>query len=162
MTHHFDAVAVEDLNVHGMNQGGGAGVAGRGIRKSWHDRAPGKLFEMLKWKCQRDGRPYAAVNPSGTTIICSECGVAVPKTLKDRLHICECGLVLGRDHNAARNILFRAGWGPGGANLGVRQQTTVAGAGLSRKHGKKSRTMAGSHGSAAPSISLLRGGRSGA
>jgi putative transposase len=67
LTHHFDAVAVEDLNIYGMNQGGGDGAKGRGIRKSWRDRAPGALVEMLKWKTQRDGRQFAAVDPRGST-----------------------------------------------------------------------------------------------
>ena len=40
------------------------------------------------------------------------CGRPVPTTLSDRWHTCpyeDCGLSLQRDHNAARNILNRAG-----------------------------------------------------
>jgi putative transposase len=136
LTHHFDAVAIEDLNVAGLNQGGGGGAKGRGVRKSWRDRAPGKLAQMLDWKCKRDGRPFARVDPKYTTIDCSSCGAAVLKTLRDRTHRCECGAVLDRDHNAALNILARAEWGPGAGNPGVRGAASAAlGAGLVLKHG---------------------------
>lgn len=136
LTHHFDAVAVEDLNIAGMNQGGGGGAAGRGIRKSWRDRAPGALVEMLEWKCQRDGRRFEAVDPHGTSIECSRCGVEVRKSLRDRQHVCTgCEVVLDRDHNAALNVLARAGWGPGGAKPSSRSAVALGRVGLSIKHG---------------------------
>jgi putative transposase len=137
LVHHFDAVAVEDLNLRGLNRGGGGGAAGRGVRKSWRDRAPGALLTMLEWKSQRDGRRLTRVDPRRTSIECSRCSAAVPKTLRDRVHRCtECGCVLDRDHNAARNIAIRAGWSPGDAKLGVRARTSSApGAGSSMKHG---------------------------
>ncbi len=146
LTHHFDAIAVEDLKIAGINRGGGGGAAGRGIRKSWRDRAPGLLLEQLAWKAIRDGRARRKVDPRGTTIDCAICGAAVPKTLRDRMHICECGAVLNRDHNAALNILARAGWGPGDAKEHSRSEpssgepSATRRVGLSRKHGKASRT----------------------
>ena len=159
LTHHFDAIAIEDLNLKGLNQGGGTGAKGRGIRKSWRDRAPGQLAEMLVWKCKRDGRHFAAVNPRNTSIMCSKCGADVPKTLRDRMHICECGTVLNRDHNAALNILARAGWGPGAANLSVRASVQAElGVGLALKHGNAGRTTAGSTRMRHPPPSLLRAG----
>ena len=137
LTHHFDAVAAEDLNLRGLNRGGGGGAQGRGIRRSWRDRAPGLLLNQLAWKCERDGRQFARVDPRKTSIECSGCGVEVRKRLRDRMHRCtECDAVLGRDHNAARNIAARAGWGPGCANPGVRGSASSApGAGLHLKHG---------------------------
>ncbi|MDJ0598118.1 MAG: zinc ribbon domain-containing protein [Crocosphaera sp.] len=49
------------------------------------------------------------VNPKNTTVNCSNCGEAVPKTLKDRWHCCHhCGLMLPRDWNAAINIKQKA------------------------------------------------------
>jgi len=45
------------------------------------------------------------VNPAGTTQACSGCGEQVPKTLSERWHSCACGLSIGRDLNAALNIL---------------------------------------------------------
>ncbi len=121
LVRHHDAVAVEDLNLQGLNRSGGSGRQGRGIRKSWRDRAPGLLLDQLEWKCQRDGRLFKRVDPRGTTIDCAACGAAVPKPLKQRQHICTaCNDVRDRDENAALNIRNRAGWGPGGANLRVR------------------------------------------
>ncbi|MEA5522334.1 zinc ribbon domain-containing protein, partial [Limnoraphis robusta] len=47
-----------------------------------------------------------AVPPYNTTVDCSNCGNQVKKTLSTRTHQCsQCGLVLDRDHNAAKNIL---------------------------------------------------------
>ena len=74
LTHHFDAVAVEDLNLRGLNRGGGGGAAGRGIRKSWRDRAPGALVDMLTWKSHRDGRRMASVDPRGTNCVRRDSG----------------------------------------------------------------------------------------
>lgn len=163
LTHHFDAVAVEDLNLRGLNRGGGGGAQGRGIRKSWRDRAPGVLLNQLAWKCQRDGRQFARVDPRRTSIECSMCGAEVRKELRERTHRCtECGVVLDRDHNAARNIAARAGWGPGCANPDVRGSASSApGAGLHLKHGSDA---AGPRRSSAdadspPSTSLHRGTR---
>jgi putative transposase len=49
------------------------------------------------------------VKPHGTSQECSNCGVKVPKELKDRLHSCSnCGTELCRDLNAALNIKYRA------------------------------------------------------
>ena len=140
LTHHFDAVAVENLNLRGLNRGGGGGAAGRAIRKSWRDRAPGALFNQLQWKCQRDGRQFVAVDPRGTSIECSVCGAEVRKRLRERTHRCaECGVVLDRDHNAARNVAARAGWGPGAVKPGSRPTVSTVGgrAGLALKHGSE-------------------------
>ncbi|WP_161993817.1 RNA-guided endonuclease InsQ/TnpB family protein [Muricoccus nepalensis] len=124
---HYDAVAIEDLNLKGLVRSGGGGAQGRGVRSSWRDRTPGKLADMLEWKCQREGRRFARVDPRGTTIDCAACGAAVPKTLKDRVHRCSnCGEVRDRDENAARNIRNRAGWGTGGVKLDDRAPATPA------------------------------------
>ncbi len=40
-----------------------------------------------------------------TTQICSGCGKRHQLGLQDRELNCDCGLVIDRDHNAARNIL---------------------------------------------------------
>lgn len=137
LTHHFDAVAVEDLNLRGLNRGGGEGAAGRGIRKSWRDRAHGVLLNQLAWKCQRDGRQFARVDPRRTSIECSMCGAEVRKKLREHHRCTECGADLDRDHNAARNIVTRAGWGPGVVKPGVRglASAPAPGAGLTLKHG---------------------------
>ncbi|WP_442922191.1 zinc ribbon domain-containing protein [Microcoleus sp. B4-D4] len=48
-----------------------------------------------------------AVPPQYTSQKCSNCGNLVKKTLSTRTHICGCGTILDRDHNAALNILAK-------------------------------------------------------
>ena len=49
------------------------------------------------------------MSPAFTSQDCSGCGERVPKRLSVRTHVCpSCGLVIGRDQNAALNK-FRAG-----------------------------------------------------
>jgi putative transposase len=50
-------------------------------------------------------RVTIAVNPAYTSQECSSCGVIVKKSLSTRTHVCQCGCVLDRDHNAGINIL---------------------------------------------------------
>ena len=64
---------------------------------------------MLEFKAESAGIQVIAVNPSNTTQACSGCKIIVPKGLSVRVHVCpDCGLVLDRDVNAARNILILA------------------------------------------------------
>jgi len=53
------------------------------------------------------GKTVIAVAPVYTSQNCSVCGNTVKKTLSTRTHICCCGAVLDRDHNAAKNILAK-------------------------------------------------------
>jgi putative transposase len=54
------------------------------------------------------GKRAEAVNPAYTTQDCSGCGARIEKSLSVRTHVCTtCGLILDRDENAARNILWR-------------------------------------------------------
>src|SRR5262249_20441216 len=73
--------------------------------------------------------PVMAVPPQYTSQVCSGCGDLVRKSLSVRAHVCaRCGLVLDRDHNAARNILAAAlaalggAGGPRGQVIGLRCQ----------------------------------------
>ncbi|MGI0007170.1 MAG: RNA-guided endonuclease InsQ/TnpB family protein [Nitrosotalea sp.] len=66
------------------------------------DSGWGRFFSMLEYKC----KILVEVPAKNTTIDCSRCGNAVPKSLAIRIHNCnKCGLVLDRDHNASLNIL---------------------------------------------------------
>ena len=69
------------------------------------------------------GRITVAVPANGTSQECSSCGTVVKKSLSTRTHVCQCGCVLDRDHNAARNIL-KEGIEYGGArrNLDLRSE----------------------------------------
>ena len=49
-----------------------------------------------------------AVNPAYTSQDCSGCGKRIWKSLSVRTHVCtHCGLILDRDENAAKNMLWR-------------------------------------------------------
>ena len=97
-------IAVEDLNVKGL--------AGSILAKSVHDAGWSQFISIVADKAAEAGRTLVKVNPAGTTQACSGCGEHVPKDLKDRWHSCACGLSIGRDLNAALNIL-RLAFTPG-------------------------------------------------
>ena len=119
----YDAIAVEKLNVKGL--------AGGVLAKDVHDASWARFISMLRYKAERAGVRLVEVDPRNTSQECSGCGTTVPKNLGVRRHDCpHCGLSIDRDINAARNILNRAGVGPGlrnvagcgmraGENLGV-------------------------------------------
>lgn len=94
----YDLIAFEKLNIQAM-------TGGR-LAKSIMSAAWGILLRQIIYKAEEAGGWAVPVNPRGTSQICSQCGAMVPKSLKDRLHLCpHCGLMLGRDHNAALNIV---------------------------------------------------------
>ncbi len=75
------------------------------LAKSVSDAGWGMFLEKIAYKAESAGRDFFRVNPNGTTQLCSGCGAHCPKDLRRRVHSCSCGLELGRDHNAAINIL---------------------------------------------------------
>lgn len=75
------------------------------LSKSISDAGWGQLLYQVGYKAEEAGAYCVAVNPRGTSQMCSGCGATVNKPLKEREHRCGCGLVLGRDLNAALNIL---------------------------------------------------------
>jgi putative transposase len=96
-----------------------------GLRRSKQGQVYWSQFiSILSCKAEEAGRTLVKVNPAGTTQDCSACGGHVPKTLSERWHSCACGLSIGRDLNAARNILQRAlaqglGWSLQAQTVGV-------------------------------------------
>lgn len=106
LVNRFTHIAFEDLNITSLARGRNA--------KAVHNAAWRQLTAFTSYKAANAGGETGHVRPYGTTIECSGCGESVPKTLRDRMHICPaCGLVLCRDVNAARNILARANFRPG-------------------------------------------------
>jgi putative transposase len=69
------------------------------------------------------GRITIAVPAHGMSKECSSCGTIVKKSLSTRTHSCQCGCLLDRDRNAAKNIL-QEGIEYGGAhrNLDLRSE----------------------------------------
>ena len=96
----FDLIAVENLNVKGL--------ARTRLAKSIIDAAWTEFAWQLDYKAENAGVQFMRVDPRNTTQDCSECGRRVPKTLRDREHVCTCGYRDCRDVNAAKNILRRA------------------------------------------------------
>ena len=96
----YGAIAVEDLDTRGL-----VGQSSTGLAKSITDAAWGRFLATLGAKAEEAGRRFAKVPPRGTSSTCSACGRVEPKALSERVHRCPCGLVLDRDHNAARNVL---------------------------------------------------------
>lgn len=96
----FDLIAHEALNIKGL-------VRSR-LAKSVTDAGWGTFLRRLTCKAESAGMWVIPVDPSGTTQECSGCGMVVRKTLAERTHRCNCGMILDRDENAAINILNRA------------------------------------------------------
>jgi putative transposase len=99
----YDRIALEDLFITNM-------VKNCHLAKSILDAGWGYLVAQLRAKAEEAGRAVVLVDPKNTSKTCSRCGdVFTELTLKDRWVTCRCGISLDRDHNAALNILKRAG-----------------------------------------------------
>lgn len=98
----FGLIGVERLTISNM-------VKNHSLAQSISDAGWGNFISMLQYKAESAGCEVIEVNPSGTSQMCSKCGLIVKKPLSQRTHNCpSCGLSLHRDENAARNILARA------------------------------------------------------
>ena len=107
LTTRYDRIALEDLVITRMVHGN--------LAKSILDAGWGYLVQRLTHKAESAGRIVTLVDPRNTSKTCSQCGhIFESLSLSDRWIDCACGLSLDRDHNAAINILKRAGqvrWG---------------------------------------------------
>ena len=100
----YDRIAIEDLRIANM-------VRNPHLAKSILDSGWSYFKEHLASKAANAGREVVFVNPAYTSKCCSACGAEFPGfMLATRWVDCACGLSLDRDHNAALNILKRAGW----------------------------------------------------
>src|SRR5215831_16602364 len=100
-----DAIAYEALQIRNM-------VKTHHLAKSISDASWARFLWWVAHYARLHGIMAIAVLPQWTTQDCSgrlpdgtPCPVRVRKSLSVRTHRCpRCGLVLDRDHNAARNI----------------------------------------------------------
>lgn len=98
----YDVVCVESLNMRSMsNKGFGNG-------KATLDNGYGMFLSMLEYKLSDRKKCFVKVDkwfPSSQ--LCHHCGTLNPemKDLANRKMVCDCGLTMGRDQNAAINIL---------------------------------------------------------
>jgi putative transposase len=97
-----DLIAYEDLKIRNM-------VKNHHLAKSISDAGWGIFLRWVNYYGTLHALPVIAVAPQWTSQQCSDCGAIVKKSLSVRTHICtSCGVVLDRDHNAAKNILAKA------------------------------------------------------
>jgi putative transposase len=94
----YDILVFEDLNLNGMKRLWGRKVSDLGFAK---------FIKIVKWMALKRGKRVVLIDRwERTTQKCSGCGHHQKLELKERVFCCEkCGLVLDRDHNAARNIV---------------------------------------------------------
>jgi putative transposase len=92
---------------------GAAGVLGKAI----HDVGWSSFLNMLAYKAENAGRQLLKIGPKDSSQECPDCHAIAKKALSKRVHRCDCGLTIGRDHAAAFLIL-----GPG-----LRLQAQTAG-----------------------------------
>jgi putative transposase len=96
----YDTIYLEELQVSNL-------VRNRRLAKSISDAGWALFRTTLEYKAACAGKQVVAVPPLDTSQDCSGCGERVPKSLSVRTHVCPaCGLVMDRDENAARNILW--------------------------------------------------------
>jgi putative transposase len=95
-----DVVAYEDLRIKNM-------VQNHCLAKSINDASWYQFRGWLEYFGKVFSKITIAVPPHRTSQDCSSCGQIVKKSLSSRTHVCQCGCILDRDHNAARNILSR-------------------------------------------------------
>ncbi|MBW4426955.1 MAG: transposase [Nostoc desertorum CM1-VF14] len=93
-------IAYEKLNI--------TGLAKTRLAKSILDAGWGQFLDIVNLKAANAGGAGIPQNSYKTSIECSDCAAEIPKTLSDRWHNCSCGASYCRDHNAARNIKYRA------------------------------------------------------
>jgi putative transposase len=95
-----DLIAYEDLRIKNM-------VKNHCLAKSINDASWYQFRVWIEYFSKVFKRVTVAVNPQYTTQECSGCGEVVKKSLSTRTHVCQCGCVMDRDENAAKNILSR-------------------------------------------------------
>lgn len=93
-----DLVAYENLQVRNM-------VKNHCLAKSINDASWAMFRGWVEYFGKVFGVATVAVPPHYTSQQCSSCGAIVKKSLSTRTHTCACKAALGRDHNAALNIL---------------------------------------------------------
>ncbi len=112
----YGRIAHEALQIGNMTRSArgtveqpGSGVAAkRALNRRILEQSSGLVIQQLTCEAASAGRELVTVDPACTSRSCSGCGARTPH-LQYRVHSCQdCGAVLDRDVNAARNILARA------------------------------------------------------
>ena len=107
----YDAIALETLNLQGMQALWGRKVSDLGFAS---------FVDILHHIASKTGTIIQHIDPwFPSTKLCSACGGLNPQiTLKDRVWTCgDCGTTHRRDHNAAVNIFREGASSPGGIHV---------------------------------------------
>ena len=97
----YDRIVFEDLQIKNM-------VKNHHLARSIHDASWNMLISLTTYKAEYAGGSVELVNPRNTSKQCSVCGCIQAMPLSQRTYKCpDCGAIIGRDHNAAINILNR-------------------------------------------------------
>ena len=97
-----DTVSWENLEIPNM-------MKNHHLAKAIAEQGWGELIRQIGYKAESAGLHTVGVPPAYTSQDCSGCGARVKKDLSVRVHACpNCGLILDRDENAARNIGSKA------------------------------------------------------
>ena len=113
----YDVIGVDVLRVKDMSRRAEparrkakrskAGRGKTGLNRSIADAGWAQFLSVLSWQAAKAGKKVVVLPARGSTQTCSSCGArAKPRIeLSDRVFRCGCcGLVLGRDRNAERNL----------------------------------------------------------
>jgi putative transposase len=95
----FSGFAAEGMPVKGL----AAGM----LAKHVNDAAWRQLLSMMDYKAANAGKPFIYTEWRGSSQECI-CGRTVSKTLDERIHRCECGIVCDRDVMSANVLHLRA------------------------------------------------------
>ena len=102
----YDRIGVEDFRVKNISRKG-RGRRKAGLNRSIADAGWAEFRRILAWQAAKAGKSVVISPVRDSTQRCSSCEAkAKPRMeLSDRVFRCRaCGLVLGRDRNAARNL----------------------------------------------------------
>ncbi|WPD18275.1 IS607 family element RNA-guided endonuclease TnpB [Thermaerobacter composti] len=147
LTHHlastYGVVVVEQLHVAGM-------LKNRRLARVLADAALAEIRRQLSYKCPWHGAVLVEAPPFyPSSKRCSRCGAVKPSLpLSQRVFRCEeCGFVLDRDENAARNLAALvaavAGSGPETKNARGRDGRPAARQAIPEEAGSRRRLIAG-------------------
>ncbi len=101
----FGIICIEKLKVKDI-MSNHTKTFGHKLNKSIGDVAWSQFAQQLFFKAEEAGRKVIAIEPRGTSQMCSQCGTIVKKDLSVRWHECSvCDIRLHRDFNASLNIL---------------------------------------------------------
>jgi putative transposase len=99
LTRHYKVVCIEDLNVRGMTKN-------HRLARAVNDAGFGTLRRMIEYKAALRGGTVAVIDRfAPSSKMCSACGQLHEMPLDRRMMVCDCGHVMDRDLNAAKNIL---------------------------------------------------------